>query len=143
MADRIADVDSEGVYSGMSLEDFGVRVGNRNPRSDPAAEKGTQGAVPMPRETLRKSIAHLRGELASDEPLSAEDRERLDRVLGEVSKRLDADGDAQGKAEAPQPEDDGELFDELRDFAERFEESHPKMALVVGRIMDSLSQLGI
>jgi Domain of unknown function (DUF4404) len=88
----------------------------------------------MPRETLRTAIDHLRGELSSGEPLSGEDRARLDRVLGEVSQIIDPD--------VADPESEGNLSDEVREFVERFEESHPKLALVLGRVMDSLSQLG-
>lgn len=87
----------------------------------------------MPRESLREAIDHLRGELASGEPLSSEERQQLDRVLAEVARILGPEDD----------ESDGDFLDELRDYRERFEESNPKVALILGRIMDSLSQLGI
>ena len=126
MADKFSDVDSDGVYTGMSLEDFGVRV------SAPLEP----GRKTMPRDSLRKAITHLRGELASGEPLSAEERSRLDRVLTEVAGIIDTESDESAR--------DGEtVVDELRDFTERFEESHPELALIMGRIMDALSQLGI
>jgi hypothetical protein len=89
----------------------------------------------VPRDQLRDSIRHLRDELASGEPLSGEERTRLEGVLGEVSGILDS--------EADEPSIASEFFDDLHEFAERFEESHPKLALVLGRIADSLSQLGI
>lgn len=88
----------------------------------------------MTRETLRDAIEHLKGELASGEPLSSEDRARLNRVLDEASQVIDPD--------VPDPESEESLSDELRDFVEGFEESHPKLAIIVGRVMDSLSQLG-
>ena len=121
MAGLFSELDSEGVYSDMSLEEFGVRV------SPP-------GETTMPKDSLRKAIDHLRGELASGEPLSPAERERLDRVLGEVSGII-----------GPEPSEakEGSAFvDELRGFADDFEESHPELAVIVGRIMDSLSQLG-
>ena len=89
----------------------------------------------MPRDQLREFIQHLRDELAGGDPLSSEDRARLEGVLGEVSKILES--------EAAESSAGSELFVELREFAERFEESHPSMALILGRIADSLSQLGI
>jgi hypothetical protein len=119
MSDEISDIDSEGVYSGMSLAEFGVRVSGR-------------GVGSMPREQLRKSIQHLQDELADGEPLSKDDRAQLETVLGEVSGILDSD-------DAPP----GRSFDELPTLAERFESSHPNLAVVLGRIADSLSQLGI
>jgi len=65
MADNFSDVDSDGVYMGMSLEDFGVRVSEK-------------GAHRVPRNQLRVSIQHLQDELTSGEPLSNEDRAELE-----------------------------------------------------------------
>jgi hypothetical protein len=122
MADNFSDVDSAGVYAGMSLEDFGVRVSGR-------------GAQRVPRNQLRESIHHLQEELSSGEPLSSGDRTELETVLGEVSEILDSE-DAQASAE-------GKSLGDLPTLVERFESTHPKLAVVLGRIADSLSQLGI
>ncbi len=119
MADKISDIDSDGVYGGMSLEEFGVRVSRK-------------GGPSVPRDQLRVSIQHLQEELSSGEPLSSEDRERLESVLGEVSGILDSEDSASGTS-----------FDDLPTLVERFESTHPKLAVVLGRIADSLSQLGI
>ena len=134
MADNFTEVDSEGVYSGMSLEDFGVRVsGGAGGRE---THRGTKrGVVIVPKHQLREFIHHLRDELAGGEPLSRADRARLEGVLGEVSELLES--------KAAESSAGSELFHELREFAERFEESHPAMALILGRSADSLSQLGI
>lgn len=122
MANKLSDVDSDGVYTGMSLEDFGVRVSSR-------------GAHRVPRDQLRESIQHLQDELTAGEPLSKEDRSRLETVLGEVSGILDSE-DAEASAE-------GKSLGDLPTLVERFESTHPKLAVVLGRIADSLSQLGI
>jgi hypothetical protein len=126
MADNFNDVDSAGVYSGMSIEEFGVRISRR------ASSKGAPG---VPRDQLRESIQHLQEELSSGEPLSSEDRSQLETVLGEVSEILDS-GDSKASTE-------GKSFVELPTLVERFESTHPKLAVVLGRIADSLSQLGI
>jgi hypothetical protein len=142
MDDKISELDSEGVYLGMSLSEFGVRVS----RAGLEAESSTQskmegdddvvvGEEAMPRESLREAVEHLKGELVSGEPLSSEERKRLERVLGDVSGILDE--------ESSEAESDENPFDDLREIAEGFEERNPKLALVLGRIMDSLSQLGI
>lgn len=90
------------------------------------------GASRVPRDQLRESIQHLRDELSDGEPLSTEDRSRLETVLGEVSSILDSEeSDASG------------FFDDLPTLVSRFESTHPKLAVVLGRIADSLSQLGI
>jgi len=134
MADLFAEVDSEGVYLGMSLEEFGVRVSGGAERAQWQG-RPARGATTVPKDQLRESIQHLKEELTTGAPLSGEDRARLDAVLGEVAGILDAESDEHSLAV--------EFFDDLREFAERFEESHPKVALVLGRIADSLSQLGI
>ena len=125
MADNFSELDSEGVYLGMSLEEFGIRIHR-------------PGVSEMPRESLREAIEHLKGELASGDPLSAEERARLERVLGEVSTLVEPDSGESGSSS----EDENAAVVELRDFTDRFEESHPELAIVLGRIMDSLSQLG-
>ncbi len=122
MADNFSDVDSAGVYAGMSLEDFGVRVSGK-------------GVQRLPRDQLRESIHHLQEELSAGEPLSSVDRAQLETVLGEVSEILDSEG-AEASAE-------GKSFSDLPTLVERFELTHPKLAVVLGRIADSLSQLGI
>ena len=122
MADNFSDVDSEGVYAGMSLKDFGVRVSGR-------------GISRMPRDQLRVSIQHLQEELSSGEPLSGEDRSELETVLGEVSSMLET--------EVGEESDQEWTFGDLPTMVERFEATHPKLAVVLGRIADSLSQLGI
>ena len=88
----------------------------------------------MSKESLREAIEHLQGELASGKPLSGEDRSRLEGVLSEVADVLES-------SPGSEPSESG-IVDDLRDFSERFEESHPELALLVGRVMDALSQLG-
>ncbi len=89
----------------------------------------------MPRDQLRESITHLQEELSGGEPLSPEDRSQLESVLGEVSRILET--------ESPEPSGEGTSFESLPTLVERFETTHPKLASVLGRIADSLSQLGI
>jgi hypothetical protein len=122
MANNFSDVDSDGIYTGMSLENFGVRVSGK-------------GAQRVPRNQLRESIQHLQEELTSGEALSSDDRSELETVLEEVSEILDAE-DTEASAE-------GKSFGDLPTLVERFESTHPKLAVVLGRIADSLSQLGI
>ncbi len=89
----------------------------------------------MPRDQLRESIEHLREELSGGEPLSGEDRSELENVLGEVSVILDLDPDDESSASPPSSD--------LPNLVERFEATHPQLAVVLGRIADALSQLGI
>lgn len=98
----------------------------------------------MPRQQLRESIRHLREELASGDPLSRDERERLERVLGEVSNVLAGEG-AGEPAESDESEESwsGLDLDDLSSLVDRFEDTHPNLSVVLGRIADALSQLGI
>jgi hypothetical protein len=88
-----------------------------------------------PRKQLQESIDHLRDELASGAPLTPKDRQLLENVLGEVSGVVQSNEESHSLAE--------EFFDDLREMGDRFEDTHPKLAIVIGRIADALSQLGI
>jgi|JI10StandDraft_1071094.scaffolds.fasta_scaffold108003_2 hypothetical protein len=88
-----------------------------------------------PRKHLEESIAHLRKELATGETLSTSDRTLLDRTLAEVAVHLDDENPATTLAEP--------LYEELRELAARVEKTRPNLSLVLGRIVDALSQLGI
>jgi hypothetical protein len=127
---RRIELDSAGVYLGITPEEFGVQVPTRRPLH-PISETRSMA----PRQQLQESIDHIREELASGEPLSSEDRKLLENVLGEVSGVIQSDQTEHSLAE--------EFFDDLREMGERFEESHPKLSIVIGRIADALSQLGI
>lgn len=92
----------------------------------------------MPRDQLRESIRHLREELSSGEPLSGDERQRLESVLGEVSTMLATD-------ESDEAEESwtGLDLDDLSSLVDRFEDTHPNLSVVLGRIADALSRLGI
>ncbi len=86
-------------------------------------------------QSLEESIAHLRKELASGSPLHAADRSLLDRTLAEVAVHLDDENPATVLTNP--------LYDELRELAARMENTRPSLAILLGRIIDALSQLGI
>jgi len=88
-----------------------------------------------PRRQLEDSIAHLRKELASGATLSADDRALLDRTLAEVAVHLDDENPATVLAEP--------FYEELQALAARVEKTRPNLSILVGRIVDALSQLGI
>ena len=88
-----------------------------------------------PRQHLEETIAHLRQELASGAPLSKADRALLDRTLSEIAVHLGDENPATVLA--------GPLYDELRQLAVGLEKSRPNLSILVGRIVDALSQLGI
>ncbi len=88
----------------------------------------------MPREQLRDKVERLRDELSSGEPLDAGEREVLERTLAEVAGLLEGRGEF--------GEQHG-LVDSLREAAQRFEQSHPKLTLAIGAVADSLARVGL
>ena len=88
-----------------------------------------------PRKQLEESIAHLREEIAEGEPLTSEDLALLDRTLSDVATLLDE--------EQEDPSFSDSIYEELQGLAERMEKGRPTLSVVVGRIVDALSQLGI
>lgn len=93
----------------------------------------------MPQEELKKSLASLHQELASSPSVDPELRELLVRLAEDIDDVL--------HPAAPPPEEennaDESLVDRVKHAAEHFEESHPQLAALIGRMADSLSQLGI
>ncbi len=85
---------------------------------------------------LREHLEHLHSELARTEAVDDRSRELLGEVLGDIQTLLDRPGPDPGQ----EPEG---LVERLRDATRQVEETHPKLAAAVGRVMDALSNLGI
>ena len=88
-----------------------------------------------PRSSLPEILAELHEALeASGDELAAETRAELRETAEEIRKALD-------------PAEAAELSVSLRErltrTLESFEESHPKLTQLVGRVADALSDLGI
>jgi hypothetical protein len=88
----------------------------------------------MAREQLRTTVDQLRDELRSGEPLDPGERDLLERTLAEVGGLLDSEAALSGEHG---------LVGSLRDAAQRFEESHPKLTLAIGAVADSLTRVGL
>ena len=91
----------------------------------------------MPQEELKKTLASLHEELAHNQSVDPELRELLVRLAEDIDDVL--------HPAAPPPDEDSDesLVDRVKHAAEHFEESHPQLAAIIGRMADSLSQLGI
>lgn len=87
----------------------------------------------MSEDKLRQELERLRSEAAN---LSADDnagRERLNRVIEQLEKRLAED----------QENDDETLFEQLRESISHFEAEHPRATAILNDIMVTLSNMGI
>lgn len=91
----------------------------------------------MESQQLRELLGQLHDQL--EEAGSVEDaevRELMADVQNDIRQALDA---------SPQthPEHHRKLLDRLAEAAERFEASHPRLALTIGQTINSLSNAGI
>jgi chromosome segregation ATPase len=90
----------------------------------------------MPKKQLRARIQELLGELEQVEEIDQEARNRLANVLHDIREAVaDSGEDA--------PDENESLLERLNEATRHFEESHPTLTAMVGRIADSLSNLGI
>ncbi len=92
----------------------------------------------MPQEQLKQTLQSLHKELSASQALDPELRAELAQLAAEIDRVLQRSG-----ASAPTDEDDESLLDRVNGLGSRFEESHPKLAQIIGRVADGLSQLGI
>ena len=89
-----------------------------------------------PLSRLRDSVTQLHEQLEHPGSIDAADRESLEALLGDVVRVLEADGEGESAEHET-------LADQLREFAQDFEESHPEFTHAVGRVADALARLGI
>jgi predicted nuclease with TOPRIM domain len=89
----------------------------------------------VPREQLGNRIQELLDELEKIEPADPAARDRLAHVLHDIRSMV-----TESEQESDEHESLRERFDEA---ARQFEESHPTLTAVVGRVADSLANLGI
>jgi hypothetical protein len=87
----------------------------------------------MSRVELQRMLEQLHEELEHTRSDDVDERSReLLRSVMQDLRELDAEA-----------EEDQTLLDRLGEAARDFEKSHPKLAAAVGRVMDTLSNLGI
>ena len=85
-------------------------------------------------EKLRATLHELENELREIDSLDDATRKQLADAALEITRAL---------ARAEPSEQTDEVAGSLRERLEEFEASHPQLALIVGRLIDGLGQLGI
>jgi hypothetical protein len=85
-------------------------------------------------EKLRATLHELEAELRDIDSLDDETRKELAEAALEITRAL---------ARGERSEQTDEVAGSLKDRLEEFEASHPQLALIVGRLIDGLGQLGI
>lgn len=86
-------------------------------------------------DRLKSTVAELEDELRSLEHVDNETRAVLEQAVLDILAALQA---AAPGERAPQS-----LLDRLHDAAEKFEESHPTVTGILGRLIDGLGRMGI
>jgi uncharacterized membrane protein YccC len=84
---------------------------------------------------LRRHLTELHSELGSAHALDPTSRELLLEVMGDIQHALEREGESRAHASS--------LAERLRSSARAFEDSHPLLVATVGRLADTLSNLGI
>jgi len=90
----------------------------------------------MEKDQLREDLERLHQELARSKTVDAAARGLLIDVLHDIEAVLERSEPGTGEESEP-------LIDRLRGTTSHFEESHPTLTELVGRIADVLSRLGI
>ena len=90
----------------------------------------------MEKDRLREDLERLHRELARSDSVDAASRGLLTDVLHDIEAVLErSEPETAGAGES--------LIDRLREATSHFEQSHPALTELVGRIADVLSRLGI
>ena len=87
-------------------------------------------------EDLRRRLEELHAELARTDRGDTEARAALEAVLRDIQALLA--GPPGGERRGP-----ATLADRLREATGHFEESHPTLTAMLGRVVDALAALGI
>jgi hypothetical protein len=108
------------------------------------------GETLVSKEKIEELLRQLHNELAEADNVDAELSEKLRGTAAEIQTALQrqpalpaTDDEASDNDEKASGSESTGVIDQLRDAAERFEDSHPTLTNTVGRIADALSQLGI
>ena len=89
----------------------------------------------MPKRELRERLAELHAELERSPAVDVESRRLLASLADDIDGVLDREGVA--------ATDHASLSERLAEAVREFEKSHPQLAAAVGRVADTLSNLGI
>jgi uncharacterized protein DUF4404 len=84
----------------------------------------------------RKTLMELQAQLRHTESLPEGDRQIVDEIYEEIEELL-------ARPRQERPDRPYTLLARLDDAAHRFEVSHPDLTGVIGRVIDSLSTMGI
>jgi len=88
----------------------------------------------MPKRELERLLGELDRELGEGGSLDPDEQASLRELQTRIADVLGSEGKVEDVAGLTEP---------LATYVERFEASHPTLTMILGRIMDSLSKIGI
>ncbi len=88
----------------------------------------------MSNEDLPQLIESLKAEIARLDPGDHEARARLEALVADIERRIDASDDSMAHED---------LMESLREAVERFEVEHPRTTGIINNIMVMLGSMGI
>jgi len=89
----------------------------------------------MDKKRLSDSLKELQDALKHTTTISDSDRQRLERLQANIAEKL--------KQEERAEDEDDTLVEDLVDAIQEFEVSHPQLTMVLGHLMNILSQSGV
>ena len=89
----------------------------------------------MPKQRLRELVSSLHEELERTPEVDAEGRELLRELTGDIEDLVGHD--------EPAPQTRDSAAERVESAALRFEAEHPRVAGILGEIVDALGRLGI
>ena len=89
----------------------------------------------MPEKKLRELVESLHKELGSTPSVDAESRKLLEQLTADIDQLTARDEAAAGRHST--------VLEEIDEAAVRFESEHPRLAMLLGNIADTLAKLGI
>ena len=93
-------------------------------------------------ERLKETLSELHSELSSGRPVDPETQELLKKVSTDIQDLLEQ-ADSKEEDEASSSTEKETLLDQMLNLTEEFEESHPELAQIIGRVASALSRIGI
>jgi uncharacterized protein DUF4404 len=89
----------------------------------------------MDKQQLHDKLQQLQNELQQIDSADEDERQILQKVIGDISKLIEA-------GDTDQPHVD-RLGEGLREGIERLEASHPRVTMLMGQLVDALAKIGI
>lgn len=90
----------------------------------------------MEQQQLHERLKQLHTELQQIDSVDEDSRALLEKLEGDIKALLNAQ-------ESERPRQYKGFGEQLRDSVERFEASHPDLALTMGQLADMLAKMGI